>query len=333
MKMQIKLVYLLFFLCLFFSTKGLAKKLVVKKKNALPKNLVVEKTVAVVEGEMISLMDLKEAKRRLKAGFFDDSPLLLLYQKSTKTIRSQTAVLLEFMIYQKLLDISAEESGGQVEPAQLRAELNKIRKQKKLSKKAFSRWLVQNQWNSASYRAFLRKSLLRKRLIQKEVVEKIQLSDEDLNSYALQKEGKALFSTFEYDLSYLLFPKGPDGQQEAGKAFKLISKDSTLFDKWESGEGVLKGHFKKIKLSALSAPIRKEIKKLSVGQVSPVLDLPRGWHIFKALWKSPVITAKNQRRKDRLKAILFEDHFKQKLKNWLENRKNRADIQVFLPTS
>ena len=329
MKNQTRPVYLLFLFCLFFSTKGLAKSPVVQKSSAWPKDSVVEKTLAVVEGEMISLMDLKEARQRLKAGWFDDSPLLLLYQKSTKVIRSQTSVLLEFMIYKKLLDISAKENAGQIEPAQLRAELNKIRKKKKLSKKAFSRWLVRNKWTSASYRAFLRKSLLRKRLIQKEVVEKIQLSDEDLNSYALKKEGKALFSTFQYDLSYLLFPKSPAGQQSAEKAFKLISKDSSLFDKWESGGGVLKGQFKKIKLSSLSSSIRKEIKKLSVGQVSPVLDLPRGWHIFKALWKSPIITAKNQRRKARLFALLFEDRFKQKLKSWLESQKNRADIQVF----
>ena len=311
--------YLLFFLYVVFPMESLAKKAQLKKST------VVEKTLAVVEGEMISLLDLQESQRRLKAGFFDDSAVLSLFPK--KQLREQKATLLEFMIYEKLLDISAEESGiPAVEDSLLKKELNQIRKRKRLSKKAFSRWLVRNKWTSSSYRAFLRKSLLKKRFIQKEVVEKIQLSDSDLNSYALQKEGKALFSTFEYDLSYLLFPLGEEGEKQAQKAFKSLSQGHSLFEKWEGG-GVKKAQLKKIKLSALSPSIREEIKKLSVGQVSPVLKLPAGWHIFKAVWKTPVITAENQQRKARLFARLFEDMFKQRLKIWLDNRKKTAFIQ------
>ena len=304
--------YLLFFICFGFSYLTLAKE------------VVVEKTLAIVEGEMISLMDLKETRRRLKAGFLDDFILLSLFQK--KQLINKSSALLEFMIYEKLLDISAQESNMEIKEVQLKQEVEKIRKKKRLSKKAFSRWLVKNRWTSASYRSFLRKSLLRKRLVQQEVIEKIQISDEDLNTYALQKEGKALFSTFEYDLSYLLFSLGKEGELQAQRAFKLISQDNSLFDKGEGG-GAKKGQFKKIKLSALSSSIREEIKKLSVGQVSPVLVSPAGRHIFKALWKTPVITAKNQKRKARLSVLLFEELFKKKLKSWLENRKARAFIQ------
>ena len=309
-----KYFYLLFFISSGFSCLTLAKE------------VVLEKTLAVVEGEMISLMDLKEMRRRLKAGFLDDSVLLSLFQK--KQLRDKkSSSLLEFMVFEKLLDISAQQSNMQIKEAQLKQELEKIRKKKRLSKKAFSRWLVRNKWTSAGYRSFLRKSILRKRIVQQEVIEKIQISDEDLNAYALQKEGQALFSTFEYDLSYLLFPLGKEGEKQAQNAFKLISQDNALFDKWEGG-GVKKGQFKKIKLSALSPSIREEVKKLSVGQVSSIITSPAGQHIFKALWKTPVITQKNQRRKARLSVLLFEELFKKKLKSWLENRKTQAFIQV-----
>ena len=160
-------------------------------RSVSAKSAVVEKTLAVVEGKMISLMDLKEVRRRLKAGFFNDSAVLALFNKSKLKISDKH--LLDFMIYKKLIEISAEEQKITIEEKQVNQEIYKKRTKKKLSKKAFSRWLVRHRWTSSSYREFLRKSLLRQLFIQREVGEKIRLSDEDLNAYALKKEKKASF--------------------------------------------------------------------------------------------------------------------------------------------
>ncbi len=291
------------------------------------KESVVEKTLAVVEGEMISLMDLKEARQRLKSGVLNDSVLRPLFTKS-QWRKMPTKVLLELMIYEKLLDLSAEESKLTVGEKQLKREIDQQRRKKKLSKKAFSRWLVRNRFTSSSYRAFLRRSLLRKMFVQREIMEKIRISSADLNDYARRKEGKALFSTFEYDLSYLLFPSTEGGKKRAQRAFDMIKRDSSAFDRWALAEKEKKEFLQKIKLSALSKTIRQNIRKLSVGQVSSVLNLPGGYHIFKALWKTPIITARNQKRKARLSALLFEELFKQRLKNWLEERKKGSFIKT-----
>ena len=293
------------------------------------KEIVVEKTLAVVEGEMISLMDLQEARQRLKSGVLEDSVLRPLFKKSRWRKISRPA-LLELMIYEKLLDLSAEEKNLLVEEKQLKREMDKKRRKKKLSKKAFSRYLVRNRFTSSSYRAFLRKALARKIFIQREIVEKIRISDSDLNDYARRKEGKALFSTFEYDLSYLLFPPTEEGKKRAQRAFKLIKGDSSVFDRWELAEKEKKEHLKKIKLSTLSGAIRKNIQQLSVGQISSILNLPGGYHIFKALWKTPIITARNQKRKARLSVLLFEEIFKEKLSHWLEERKKSSFIKTYL---
>ena len=303
------------FLCFFLSAKP-------GKKSVQT----VEQTLAAVEGEMISLMDLRETQQRLKKGFLDDSLLLPLFKKSR--LSATNTVLLEFMIYEKLLEISAAQNQLQVEESHLKQELTRQRKNKGLSKKAFSRLLVKNHFTPSSYKEFLKKSILRKLFVQREIVEKIRISDQDLNEYALQKQGEALFTSFEYEMAYLLFPRTKMGAKKAQKTFQWISKDSAFFDEWKPRQkGEKKNILKKLKLSSLHPSIRKEIKKLSPGQISPVLSLPTGYHIFKALWKTPVITIQNQKRKEQLSALLFKELFVQKLKAWLEARKNKAFIQ------
>ena len=289
----------------------------------------VEKTLASVEEEMISLLDLKEARQRIKAGFFDDSFLIFLFNKNH--LQKKDSSLLQFLIYKKLIDISAERSQISINEKHIQEEIKHKRKRRRLSKKSFSRMLVKNRFTSSSYKEFLRKSLSRKQFLQREVMEKIRISDEDLNEYAVQTQGKALFTSFEYELAYLVFPPDAKGKTQARKTFQALSKNSAYFDEWAPARpGEKKEHLKKIQLSSLHPDIKKAVQKLSTGQASEVLSLPSGHHIFKVLWKTPVITAQNQKRKKKLSVKLFQQLFNQKVKAWLEEKKTKVFIQTNL---
>ena len=292
-----------------------------------PYSQTVEKTLAVIEGEMISLMDLKEARQRLMKGFMEESMILPLFDKSQ--LQKKDSTLLQFLIYEKLLDISVQTNSLEISDLQLRKELNNKIKKRGLSKKAFSRQLVKSHFTSSSYKEFLKKSMLRKILIQREIIEKIRISDTDINEYAIQTQGKALFTSFEYELTYLLFPLTKEGKKKAKKTFELISKDPVSFEKWQPEErGETKNTLKNIKLSTLHPSIKEKIKKISIGQVSSVLPLATGYHIFKVLWKTPIITERNQKRKEKLAVELSKKKFKEKLKNWLEEKKKTSFIQL-----
>ena len=286
----------------------------------------VEKTLAIVEEEMISLLDLKEAKHRVKKGFLDDSPLMFLFNKSD--LYTKDSLLLDFLIYQKILDISIAQTQLEVSNNHLKMELETRRKKTGLSKKAFSKKLVRNRFTAGSYKNFLKKTILRHLFLQKEIMEKIRISDEDLNAYALQKQGKALFSSFKYELAFLYFPLTDKSKKQAQKVSQQLIQDPTFFDQWKPGKGEKKETLKNIRLSSLHPSIKEHIKTLSTGQISPVLLLPSGYHIFKVTWKAPVITNKNKKRKEKLSALLFKKLFTKKLKLWLEEKKTKSFVQV-----
>ena len=290
---------------------------------------VVEKTLKVVQGEMITLLDLQEARKRIHAGLMKDFTVLSLFKKNE--LKKSDKKMLEYLIYEKLIDIDKQIQEGKLKTTdkQIQAEVEIRRKQTRLSKKAFSKKLVKNGFTASSYKNFLKKELLRRMLVNIEVREKVRISDQDLNDYAIQKERKALFSSFEYELAYLLFPLTSAGRQTAEKTYKMLIKDPKIFDEWQS-KSLSKGKKEtlgKKTLSAMHPSIRKAVKELSIGQFSPVLCLSTGCHIFKLIWKNPVITAKNQKRKNKLFVQLSKKLFQEELKNWLNNKKQKVFIQ------
>ena len=303
---------LFFLLCFFFCVFAPAK--------------VVEKTLAHVNEEMISLMDLKQARQRLNAGFFDDSYLLFIFNKNI--LQKSNKTLLDFLLYQKILDLSAKEKNIDITSAIVQTEIQKQRKNKKLSRKAFSRFLVKNGFTAEKYKEFLKKSLVRKLFIQRELGEKVKISDSDLNDFALQEKGKALFTSFKYDLAYLLFPLTSEGKKRAQETFSSVQKKPEIFDTWKAqNKGEQKSELKGVTLSSMNKKAQKALKPLSVGEISKVLVLSNGYHIFKVLWKNPIITQKNQKRKEALSKKLFHNLLKQTFESWIADKKKTLFIQ------
>ena len=292
----------------------------------------IEKVLATVDGEMITLLDLKETQKRIRNGLLNQFTILSLF-KQNELIKNKKKTL-KYLIYEKLADtaVDKQENPLSMSNAQIQAEIKNIRKQSGLSQKAFSRRLVQNNFTAASYKLFLKKELLRRQLVQMKVIEKVRVSDQDLNDYAIKKNGKPLFSSFEYDLAYLLFPQTKTGRKAAEETHKLLLEDPDLFDKWSikgTGEAKKESLGKKA-LSAIHPSIRKSIRDLSIGQYSQVLSLPNGHHIFKLLWKTPIVTNKNEKRKQKLFSQLSTKLFKVELQNWLNKKQETAFIQNHL---
>ena len=305
-----------YFLCFCFFTNGQT----------------IEKVLATVDGKMITLLELKEAQKRIKNNLMNQFTILSLF-KQNELIKNNKEML-KYLIYEKLTDtaIDKQENNPGISDGQIQAEINSVRKQSGLSQKAFSRRLVQNNFTAASYKIFLKKELLRKQLVQMKVIEKVRISDQDLNDYAVKTNGKPLFSSFEYELAYLLFPQTTAGRKSADETHKLLFEDPDLFDKWNiKGTGEAKKELlgKKV-LSAIHPSIRKSIKDLSIGQYSNVLSLPNGYHIFKLIWKAPIVTNKNEKRKQKLFSQLSLKLFKVELQNWLNKKQETAFIQNHL---
>ncbi len=286
-----------------------------------------EKILAIVEENMITLSELKNTKRRMRSGMMKDSSLLPLFKESD--LKKKDSILLKYLIYEKLLDTASLNTPFQINDAQIKQEIVQKRKRRFLSQRGFSRFLVRNGFTFSSYKKFLKKSLLRKALIQKEIINKIKISDTDLNEYAIKKGETPLFTSFEYELSYLFFPPNAEGEKEAQETLKKLEKDHAAFDQFTAKvKGSKKKSLGKKKLSSVNPKIREAVQNLSVSQHSSLVTLPSGYHIFRVNWKTPIITLKNQKRRGKILNLLFKDLFKRQMESWLKKREKQAFIQI-----
>ena len=311
------LLYSFSILCILFSTPF-----------AKGKQKLIEKTLAIVENNMISLSDLAIARARVRNNFMSSSVLYPLYQ-NTDLSRNRKS-LLDFLANELVVDLVGKQLPNlQVSEAEITSEIENQRSKKPMSKKQFSRLLVNNYFSSKSYKDFIKKSLLRRKLIQFEVIENIKLTDEDLNNYALRQGKKPLFNSFKYDLQFLVFPTNEEGESLANSVLKTLSLNpNTPLRNISRGTSSSFHETKNIESSKLQKKVRTALNQLSSGQYTTVLSLPSGLHIFKILKKEANISPKNRHRRDQLFALLFQKIYKQNLKIWLNKKRSEVFLKI-----
>ena len=288
----------------------------------------VEKTLAVVEDQMVSMSDLNMAKKRIKNGFMDQSPLLPAFPKLKQT---KSKKVIKFLVAQLVSDLAAKQVPGlTVTDEELMAEIETQRKLKKMDRESFSRFLIKNNFTSVSYKEFLRKALKRRKIIQFHVLEKIKLTDEDLNSHSLSTGSSPLFTSFKYDLEYLVFPLTQEGKQLANKTLRSLSSTQSLKDLSLQVEGVQFIRSRELSGTKAQRKVRKALSHLSVGQHTNVVRLSSGFHIFKILGKTPEIPLENKSKRDLIHAKLFQQTYIQSLAAWLEKNRSSSFVKIHI---
>ena len=289
---------------------------------------VVEKVLGQVEGEMITLLDLKEAQKRLRAGIYDASPLLELFDK--KDLHSQPAALQRFLRDRLLLIQFGREKNLRVPPSQIQKEIKK--RGRGLSSKAFSRRLVLHGFSPDSYKTFLKNHFIQHQVVGMEITQKIHISDKALNDLSLKKTGKSLFTSYQYDLAYLAYPQNPRNLKLLKQMRKKLKKDPFLFDQWlrepEANKGLQTGSFEQIRARALFPALKTALASLSVQEISDVLTFPKEYRIFKVINRQPVISNKNQKLYQKLYQSLFKERHKALLKIWLKKRRQTSFVSI-----
>ena len=107
-------------------------------------------------------------------------------------------------------------------------------------------------------------------------------------------------------------------------AFERIAKEKS--EGPEAKRGGLMGYFRK---GDLPMEMEEVIFNLSVGQISQVVKTAYGYHIFRVEEKRPPRTLPFSAVKDRIKAKLFEERMKERVKSQLEQLKQTLGLKIY----
>ena len=296
---------------------------------------VVEKTVAIVNTELVLESDFRNLESRIgKPGMVDES---LLFDKQPSSLKGNRKAQLEYLINEKLLESEIKRLNLSVTNDRVDQELRDMAKRNNISEAEVLKAIKAQGITEAEYRVILKEKIEKQSLLDNEIISKLRISDEDaLNEY-IKTNPTARPSIDEFGVAHIFFnPKKSGGGEAAFKRAeavltKLRSGDSfeTLAQQYSEDPNFSNGgSLGTFKTGEFLPEIEEAISNLKVGETTPIVKSRMGFHIVKVTGKKMAMDPKFEKVKDRIKAQLLEASFKRQLKLWLQTKRDDSFVRI-----
>ena len=278
---------------------------------------VIEKVLAVVDDEMISLSYL-ESRRRLVSSRWA-YPHVLFELRARPVLKKNKKQLLNYLIDEKIISssIPLDILNGMEIPSPeklLKEEL----KRKRSSRRRLVRGLKKIGMTLEEYKSVLKTAKIHQMWTQMEVASFIQISDQDINDYYLGKTGRHFFKKYKYEFYQWRFKHSPEEKKQAEELSQTGKPDALKS----------KGELKILEVKSLRPPVRKVISKMSIGQFSKPLCLGGFCYVFELLNKTFV--NHNPKKALQIQSQLFKKEFRSKLKDWVKEKRQTSNIKIYI---
>lgn len=298
---------------------------------------VVERIVALVNNELITLSELQEAGAR----FFHDLKESTPPSEREEKLRKAQEEILTQLIENKLLEQEIKKKKVEVPEKEVDAAIEDIMKENRLSENELKMALAKDGITYSVYRKRIRDELGKMRLISREIKSKLVLKEEDLRKI-YQENIKDYIDPLEVKMQQIFLPV-PQGATEE-QSEKIRKEAETLLERVRAGEdfaqvarahsrgpeasegGVL-GFFKE---KELVPELERTAFALKIGEVSGLIQGRDGYHILRVLDRKggePKLFAEVQ---NKIREAKLKEESNQKFKEWMKALKDKAYIEIRL---
>jgi len=296
----------------------------------------VDRIVAVVNDEIITLMDLKKAMAVFEKQVQAKQYLSEADRKALYEIRDK---MLDKLIDEKLTDQEIERLQLTVSEKEIDDAIEQIKSKNYLTDEDLRSALANDGLTLEEYRDNLKKEFLRPRLINYQVKSKIIITDEDIKAYydankdqyaGVQKyhiwnliARLSSFASSEEKVAASKTMLAAIGEIKQGVNIQDVVKDISYKSSNYSG-----GDLGLYKLDELSAVLKKAITGLAAGENTDVIDTPNGLQIF---YVEEIVDVPGKSIKDVSSEIsekLYSEVMNEKFKSWLEGLREKSHIRI-----
>lgn len=297
---------------------------------------VVDRVVAIVNQEVITLSELELANAHLENPLFRE----LSTEPSNLPKAPRLQETLRILIEKKLQLQAARKRGIIVGQEELQQVLGEIKtKQGIASDASLQRLLSKDNLTLSDYTQEIKDQLIILKLINREIRSGVVLQEGEISTYYhAHPEQFRLPERVHLAQVLLSLPNHPKDHEiqsleEHAKKIRNELLNGAEFGpmarKYSNGaeaqqDGDL-GYFKK---GELMEEIDKIIFSLQVGEISPIVRTPLGFHIFKLLEKKTTEIAPYEKVKDQVAEQLFLERTDMAYRLWLRRLRDQAYVEV-----
>ena len=295
---------------------------------------IVEKTVAIVNTELVLESDFVELQKRIgKEGLIDES---LLDGKSAQILKNNRSAQLNYLINEKIIESEIRKQNLAVTNDRVDSEIKSMARRNQVSEAELKKLITQQGVDFEEYKKILKMNLEKRALMDAEIFSKLRISDEDaLNEY-LKQNPKSKPSIDEFSVSHIFFNPQKGGAREA------LTRAENVLSKLRSGENFEKlaqnysedpnfssgGALGSFKSGDFLSEIEAAISSLSVNETTGIVKSRMGYHIVKLTGKKLTVDPKFEAVKEKIKSSLLEKSFNRQIKNWIQNKRDESFIRI-----
>lgn len=303
------------------------------------KKVIVDRVVAVVNDAIILDSELQSRMIPVLA----DAQQIADEKERARRIQKLTSQMLDEMVNEELVVQAAEEAKIDIEPAEVNAALDEIKKQNNLDDAKFAKALAEQGFTLSSYKQDLRRQLLRLRAQNTLVRPRVNVTDEDVRARydQMQRRSEAVSAV---RLSHILLkvPQQPTEQQlndakdraakaisrvKAGEAFADVAKDVSDDDSTKDTGGEL-GWFER---GSMSSPEWEQVAfAMDKGEVRGPVNGPQGLHVLYVSDIKRVDMKSFDELKEQIRGELNRREMDKQTNQWLDELRKKAYIDLKL---
>ncbi len=267
---------------------------------------IIERVVARINDEIITLTELEKTYRELKSAFLGEGRL------------PSKRELLERMIENRLLLQEAKREGIKVSEGEVQENIERV-KAGFLSEKAFEMALEREGITIEDLEKRYREELMIKKLIDKEVKPEVEVTKKEIRDY-YEKNKRRFRKEERVKMRHILF----EDYSQSLKAWNKI-KSGVDFE-----EVAKRGHLGSFKRGQLDRKIEEAAFTLKEGEISQIVKTEAGYHIIKLEKKEEARLKKLSEVKEEIRNILSSQKMEQKIKEYLKKLKAKQEIEIQL---
>lgn len=267
---------------------------------------VIERVVARINNEIITLTELDEAYQELKNALPEGGRI------------PSKRELLERMIENRLLLQEAKREGIEVSEGEVQENIERV-KSTFLSEKAFELALEKEGIKIEDLKKRYEEELMIKKLIDKEAKPEIEVSKKEIQDY-YEKNKRRFREEERVKIRHILFAdyleaKKIQEELKSGAPFEEVAKGAYL------------GSFKR---GQLDKKIEEVAFSLKEEEISPIIKTESGYHIIKLDKKEKARLMKLFEVKEIIINILSSQKMEKKIKEYIEKLKAKQEIEIQL---
>ena len=296
----------------------------------------VEKIVAIVNDEIITMTDENKYIDRLRSGGLTDD--LLIPDEATKQdLIKDRAKLLQTMIDEKVIDSEVKRQNLSVPIERVEQEVRSIAKRNNVSRDELKAALAERGIEFSQYQDFIKSGLERQSLIEKAITSRIKITEDDvLSAYGAAHNGGG-DQAYEFTLSHDYFQDSKSGgsagakeraeaalaRLKAGEGFDRVTAETTEDPNYEVG-----GFLGTFKTGEMQKSLDIAVSKLAAGEFTNVLPTSGGFQIVKVNKKRLIPDPRTEKEREAIRASLYEKAYKRQFKTWLEQLHTDVFIRI-----